>query len=55
MHAQNRETEKKIVNRTCELYLQDKLSLPRKFFQNPARLLIPEPTARRAVQGVSPG
>ena len=45
---------KKLVNRTCELYFQDKLSLPRKFFQNPARVLIPEPKARRAVQGVSP-
>ena len=39
--------KKKWVKRTCELYFQDKLSLPRKFFQNTARLLIPEPMARR--------
>ena len=35
--------KKKLVNRTSELYFQDKLSLPRTFFQNPA------------VQDVSPG
>ena len=41
MHKQAREKEKIEVNRTCDLYFQYKLSLPRKFFPKPLTVINP--------------